>query len=136
MELCLYRCKTCGKVIVVMDNEAQTDTICCGEPMEKIKPFTSDLGLEKHLPEVCIKRGIAHVKVGSILHPSEDNHHIKIIALSFSDGFYVKYLSAEDKPEIEVPLGKCSVLKSVYCYCNVHGWWKRSMEPEKECKTK
>lgn len=137
MGLCLYRCNTCGKVIVVMENKMDTDTICCGSPMEKIAPQTEGEEIDEHLPCVNVTHGIAHVRVGKVLHPLEEDNHIKIIALSFSDGFYVKYLSACEKPELEVPVGKGRILKSVYSYCNKHGWWKYTLchdENLKKCK--
>jgi len=119
-----------------MDNEAETETICCNKPMEEVKVFTSDIGEEKHVPVVKIKGDKAFIQIGSKLHPSEINHHIKIIALSFSDGFFVKYLTSYDKPLIKVPIGKGKTLCAAYCYCNVHGWWKLSLDVEANKKKK
>ena len=132
----LLKCSVCGKVVLVMDNENNTDTICCGKPMEEVQIKEKDEGTEKHTPYVKIKNGCAFVKIGSIIHPSEENHYIKAIALCFEDGFYVKQLSSKDVPEIVIPIGCHKNLKAAYCYCNIHGGWKCAKDCFIECRKK
>lgn len=120
----------------MMENEAETMTICCNKDMELIKPYVTGMEMNEHIPEVVIKRNTAYVKVGRVLHPSESEHQIKIIALSFSDGLFVKYLSEDEKPILKVPFQKGSVLQAVYSYCNVHGCWMWTPRLEKPLKKK
>ena len=96
---------------------------CCGLGMEELIPNTVDASGEKHIPVVEVKDGIVKVHVGSIDHPMVEEHWIEWIYLETDQGSQVKYLKANEAPEVEFVLGKEKPLV-VYAYCNLHGLWK------------
>ena len=122
-----YRCAVCGK-IVAMVKDGVPDTVCCGEPMEKLVPNTSDGAGEKHVPVAEIENDIVAVKVGGVEHPMLEAHHIEWIALETSLGNQRKMLKPLEKPEAKFALLPGEKVKAVYEYCNLHGLWKLDME--------
>jgi superoxide reductase len=90
--------------------------------MELLGEKTKDLGLEKHVPIIEIKKDKIIIKVGSIPHPMEDKHYIEWIELLADNKSYKKFLKPKDKPEAEF----CIAAKKLTAreYCNIHGLWK------------
>lgn len=97
--------------------------VCCGEPMEELRPNTVDAATEKHLPEVGVNSRLVHAKIGSVPHPMTEEHHIEFIYLQTENGGQMRRLQVgaeaqsmfavlEDKPV------------AVFSYCNLHGLWK------------
>jgi len=121
-----YKCRHCGNVIQkVVDS--MVPVVCCGEKLEELIPNTVDASGEKHIPVVEVKDGIVKVHVGSIDHPMVEEHWIEWIYLETDQGSQVKYLKANEAPEVEFVLGKEKPLV-VYAYCNLHGLWKTDIK--------
>jgi superoxide reductase len=118
-----FKCETCGKIIVVV-NESAVPTMCCGKPMKELVPDEVDAALEKHVPVVVVEGDILKVSVGSVTHPMLDEHFINFIAVETDKGFQIKYLKPGEAPEASFALTSGEKAVSVYEYCNLHGLWK------------
>jgi superoxide reductase len=118
-----HKCAICGK-IVAMVKDGVPDTICCGKPMQKLIPNTSDGAGEKHVPSAQAKDEVLSVKVGAVEHPMTEAHHIEWIAIETTVGNQRKVLDPLGKPETMFALLPGEKVKSVYEYCNLHGLWK------------
>ena len=117
----VYKCNVCKNMVELV--HASTGTlVCCGQPMELLKEKTKDVGLEKHVPVIEIKKDKIFVKVGSIEHPMEEKHYIEWIELMADGASFRQYLKPGDKPLAEF----CTNAKKITAreYCNVHGLWK------------
>ena len=122
-----YKCEICGK-IVAMVKEGVPDTICCGKPMARLVPNTSDGAGEKHVPAAEVKGSVLSVKIGAVEHPMTEAHHIEWVAVETSLGNQRKMLNPLGKPEASFALLPGEKVKSVYEYCNLHGLWKLNFE--------
>ena len=121
-----YKCAVCGKIIAMV-KPGVPDTICCGQPMAKLIPNTSDGAGEKHVPVAEVKDGVLRVKVGAVEHPMLDAHHIEWIAVETAEGNHRKILDPLGKPEAVFALLPGDTVKVVYEYCNLHGLWKTEL---------
>lgn len=115
-----YRCSICGNLVALVKNGGGT-LVCCGQNMVKLEANSVDASQEKHVPVVTEEDGKLLVTVGSVLHPSLEEHYIEWIALANEDGVKITYL----KPGME-PKATFEPVSSgtVYEYCNLHGLWK------------
>ena len=118
-----YKCSICGK-IVAMVKEGVPDTVCCGKPMARLIPNTSDGAGEKHVPVAEVEGDMVTVKVGAVEHPMLEAHHIEWIALETTSGNQRKMLKPLEKPEAKFALLPGEKVKAVYEYCNLHGLWR------------
>ena len=116
-----YKCPHCGNVIQkVVDKNVPV--VCCGQKMMELYPGTVEASLEKHVPVVTrIDDKTIHVKVGSLAHPMQEEHHIAFIYVETENGGI--RVDLKDKPEAVVYIGD-EKLVAVYEYCNLHGLWK------------
>ncbi len=116
-----FRCKHCGNFIGLINN-AGVPMICCGEEMEEVVPNTVEASQEKHIPFITFDGSIMNVQIGSVLHPSTEEHYIDFIyvqtehggqrkSIKPGDASVAEFLFIDDKP-IEV-----------FAYCNIHGLW-------------
>jgi len=118
----VYRCSVCGNIVQVIHASGGT-LVCCGKPMELLKPKNADVGLEKHMPVVEKSGNGILVKVGSIPHPMEEKHHIEWVEVLLKDGrSYRKFLKPGEKPEASFPVAADDVAEARE-YCNIHGFW-------------
>ncbi|MBQ3670522.1 MAG: desulfoferrodoxin [Treponema sp.] len=117
-----YRCKKCGKIILILNSGAPA-TVCCGEEMYALKANTTDGAAEKHVPVIEHNGDRVKVKVGSAAHPMEADHYIQWILLETSKGVQQKVLKPGDAPEAVFALSD-KTLVAAYEYCNKHGLWK------------
>ncbi|MBR2152153.1 MAG: desulfoferrodoxin [Clostridia bacterium] len=117
-----YICKHCGNIIGKI-KDAGVPMMCCGEVMPLISPNTVDASQEKHLPVASIDGNIISVEVGSVIHPSTEEHYIEWIYVQTEKGGQRKAI----KPG-EIPAAKFAIIDdkplAVYAYCNLHGLWK------------
>ncbi len=116
-ELNLKKCRNCGKVVNVM-NDNDKKIICCNEAMLDIKSNVEECSIEKHLPNYKITDDKILVEVNHVM---EDEHHISFISLVKNDLEITKFLHNELKAMVEFPYLKGATL---YAYCNKHGLWK------------
>lgn len=117
-----YICKHCGN-IVGMIHSSGAPIICCGEPMQELKPNTTDAAQEKHVPVVTVKGNKVEVKVGAVAHPMVEDHWIQWIYIETENGGQRKILNPGDKPEAVFALENDKIT-AAYAYCNKHGLWK------------
>ena len=119
----IYKCNICGNIVEVL-HVGMGKLVCCGQPMELLEEKTEDVGLEKHVPVIEKTESGIKVKVGSVLHPMEEKHHIEWIEVIADGRVYRKFLKPDDKSEAEFEI-KSEKVKARE-YCNIHGLWKSS----------
>ena len=88
----------------------------------QIKPNTTDVAQEKHVPQIEQHGDHVTVKVGSIEHPMLPEHYIEWIILETRTGSQRKDLKPGDKPEADFAVTEPVI--AAYEYCNLHGLWK------------
>ena len=89
---------------------------------EELTANTTDGAHEKHVPVIEQSGNAVTVKVGSVEHPSLPAHYIEWILLETEQGFQIRYLKPEMKPEATFLTNE--KVKAAYEYCNLHGLWK------------
>lgn len=123
MNLEFLKCPRCGQIVLTIVNKP-CDVHCCGVPLEKIVPGTSDGAAEKHVPVWTREGNTVTVKVGEVAHPMLEAHYIQFIALETKEGAEFKTLSPGEAPEAVFTLSEGDEVLAVYEYCNLHGFWK------------
>lgn len=123
MDIKLYYCKHCGKVITMV-NETITPTICCGDEMQLLEPGMTDGMVEKHVPVVSVHFKKVTVRVGEQNHPMKPEHYIQWVLLQTDRGFSLKELNPGDEPKVVFSLRDDESIVGVYSYCNIHKLWK------------
>ena len=118
-------CRHCGN-LVEMVHDSQVPVICCGEPMEELRPNTVDASGEKHVPAVTVEGNKVSVKIGAVTHPMLPEHFIQWIALETEKGVQRKALLPGQAPEAEFLLEDDRAV-AAYDYCNLHGLWKKEI---------
>ena len=126
MKLEFYRCKKCGQIVKKLVDKG-TPLSCCGEEMEKLIPNTTEAAVEKHIPVVSVKEGVATVCVGSVAHPMLDVHYIEFIILATNQGAYKMTLKPGDAPCAVFKLREGEKVEACYAYCNLHGLWYKEV---------
>lgn len=120
MELKIYRCKECGKTLLV-------NGCLKSEKWEELVAGSTDAAVEKHVPVVEKKCKTVKVDVGSVAHPMTAEHLIEWIALETEKGYQVVYLSANEAPVASFKIADGDSAKKVYAYCNLHGLWAKEI---------
>ncbi|MGC9516726.1 MAG: desulfoferrodoxin [Methanomicrobiales archaeon] len=118
----VYRCKVCENIVEVV-HAGEGDLICCNQPMDLLKERNEDTGAEKHVPIIEKTGSEVKIKVGSVPHPMEEEHHIEWIEIMVDGAVYKKYLQAGDKPEAVFNVDSKSENIVARDYCNIHGLW-------------
>lgn len=121
----IYRCDVC-KIIANVEEKGFGELVCCGKPMTKLVEMNeSNEGTEKHVPVIEIDGNNVSVKVGSVLHPMEEDHYIEFVEI-LQNGLVVvkKQFKPGDEPVAKFVLDDTSDLK-VREVCNKHGLWVR-----------
>ena len=78
----------------------------------------------KHQPIVSKEGQIVKVKIGNIMHPMTEEHHISMIFLKTKQGGQYKLLPYTSTPIVSFELTEDDEPLEVYGYCNLHGLWK------------
>ncbi len=117
----VYKCIMCGNIVEVLHGGVG-ELVCCGKPMENLVAKTADEGKEKHVPVIEKIDGGVKVKVGSIAHPMEDDHHIEWIEILADGKSYRQFLNPGDGPEAEFAVEAVQITAREHC--NKHGMWK------------
>ena len=123
MSFKIYRCETCGKMVLVM-KESGAPIVCCGNVMKELVAGTNEGSVEKHLPVYSVENNVVNVRVGSVDHPMIKEHYIEWIAIVTGNGYQIKYLNPGDKPFASFMISSGDEVKEVYAYCNLHDLWK------------
>ncbi|MBQ3256947.1 MAG: desulfoferrodoxin [Oscillospiraceae bacterium] len=118
-----YGCRDCGNIITYQ-REAQLSVHCCGNAMVEMDPNTEDASLEKHKPVIEYKGKNVMVRVGELMHPMENDHHIQWVILETGRGYYKRHLQPGGDPVARFTLQDDEDVRAAYEYCNLHGLWK------------
>lgn len=118
----IYRCNICGNITEVL-HIGVGKMECCGNPMKLLTEKTEDMGAEKHVPVIEETGEGVKVKVGSIPHPMEENHHIEWVEVVTDDRIYRKVLNPGDTPQAEFELNPDDIIE-LREYCSIHSLWK------------
>lgn len=108
-----FKCSKCGSIVYAVVGTTNGLT-CCGVPMKKMNPNSTDAANEKHVPHIEGNK----ISVGSVIHPMTPEHHISFIAINNKDSMYFKFLNPNEAPVINYNLKGDEI---VYEYCNLHG---------------
>jgi len=119
----IYKCEICENIVQVL-HEGVGELVCCGKPMNLLEENTTDAATEKHVPIIEKNEQGVTIKVGSVAHPMDEDHHIEWIGITTEKGFSIKFLKPGEKPELSFPI-KTKIL-TARAYCNLHGLWKSS----------
>ncbi len=120
-----YLCEHCKNLIGMVDNMG-VPVECCGEAMTELVPNTVDAASEKHLPAVTVDGDTVKVDVGSVMHPSDDNHYIDFIYIETENGGQRKKVGPGKSPSVSFKLVDDKA-KAVFSYCNLHGLWMNEL---------
>ena len=120
-EVKFYICKHCGNIVGLI-HDSGVPLVCCGEKMSELVPNTTEGATEKHLPVVEMDGNVVKVSVGSVEHPSTEEHYIAWVYLETAHGGQRKAIKPGDKPEVSFALQDDELI-AVYAYCNLHGLW-------------
>ena len=122
-----FICKECGELVGIIENE-EAKLSCGKNPMVELKPNTVDAAKEKHVPVATVFGNTVTVKIGSVLHPMEKEHHIDWVYLQVNNGGQRKNI--KDNKEAAVVFELCEGEKAVkvFAYCNKHGLWSSDVK--------
>jgi len=122
----IYKCDICGNIVEIV-HDGRGTLVCCGQPMTKMVPKTTEAGTEKHLPVVEPDGQGVLIKIGSVPHPMEEAHYIEWVEVFRKDGKVIRIpLKPGDKPEVHFGHPIEDILE-VRAYCNVHGLWSKKL---------
>ena len=119
-----YKCNICGNLVQVLANGGG-ELVCCGEPMEKLESKNNEQAvMEKHIPVFIEKDNQYEIRIGEVLHPMLEDHHIMFIQAVSEDknNIQLKILHAGDEPKMR--LNEKPEKVTAYEYCNIHGLWE------------
>lgn len=133
MKTKLYRCSTCGLVVMSL-GELDERLSCCGSKMVDVNPNVSELE-DIHLPMWKVKGCKVFVQIGANPHPMDEDHYIEWIALRTNKRFELRMLKPKDKVRALFFLGRGEKVEEVYAFCNIHALW-RSSSPVEPCPCK
>lgn len=121
----MYHCKICGNLVQVI-LEGAGELVCCGQPMELVKPnITEEVKTEYHIPVYKMtENNQTIIQVGKEPHPMTEEHHISFIERVSKDNKHVclQYLEANEEPKMLLDK-KCDEEKAL-AFCNLHGLWE------------
>lgn len=122
MEVKLYRCETCGNIIIKLV-DSSVPVVCCGSKMTELVPGSVDASLEKHVPVIRKDDGFISVLVGSTAHPMTEEHYISHVILETTAGIQIAELHPGDEPRAVFAVLDGVEILGAYAYCNLHGFW-------------
>ena len=121
-----YKCEICSNIIeLILDGNGRID--CCNQEMDKLTANTVDAAQEKHVPEVTVSGDKINIKIGSVIHPMIEEHHINFICLQTDKSFYRRALSVGEQPIANFNLSDNEKPIAAFEYCNLHGLWKKEL---------
>lgn len=119
----IYKSRKTG-IIISPIGEGTGNLSLDGEDLQELKEFSPELeGKEKHVPIIKIENNKVTVKVGSVEHPMEEDHYIKMIQLLQNNRvIFEKRLYPGEKPMAVFQVDDTSNLRARE-FCNLHGLW-------------
>jgi len=117
----IYKCSVCANEVEVIGVGSGT-LVCCGVPMDQLVENTTDAAQEKHVPVIEKVAGGVRVKIGSVLHPMQDDHYIQWIQVIAGGKSFRQRLSPGEEPSSFFPVDAPDVVAREMC--NLHGLWK------------
>lgn len=120
-----YICKHCGNLVELIHAGGGV-LVCCGDPMEELKPNTVDASQEKHVPVITVNGETVKVAIGAVAHPMTEEHYIQWIFLQTEHGGQHYILKPGDAPEATFCLNGDKAV-AAFAYCNLHGLWKKEL---------
>lgn len=119
-----YYCEICRNFTEANDEKSATLS-CCGQKMHKCEiNCKDDEFADKHVPVYRRDGDMFCIKIGEVLHPSSNEHHINFIELITDKGTYKRKFEPLDKPECCFMISFDEKPKEIIAYCNIHGLWK------------
>ena len=119
----IYKCALCGQIIEVVEPGAG-ELVCCGKPMQLLKPNTEDASQEKHVPVIRQEGNCTVVRIGSEPHPMAAAHFIGWAELLLPCGKTIRAeLLPGDAPEVRFPV-PFDERTQARIWCNIHGLWQ------------
>lgn len=122
-----FVCKHCGNVMELLF-DSSVPVVCCGEPMVRMQPGTSDGAAEKHVPVYTMQGDAVHVQVGEVPHPMLPEHYIGWVWLVTQQGGQRKWLHPGDEPKADFTLAPGDKPLAIFEWCNIHGLWKADVK--------
>lgn len=122
-----FKCRHCGNFVGMLFSSGAAMT-CCGEVMAEVIPNTVDAAQEKHVPVIEVNGREVTVKVGSVMHPSLEEHHITWIYLQTCNGGQRKCVRIGEEPVAKFMLVDGDSATAAFEYCNLHGLWKAEVK--------
>ena len=121
----ILKCSVCGLTVETFGGEVPSTPVCCGKPMEEMKPKKEEEGKEKHIPFAeRTSDGHLLVKVGEKAeHPMTEAHHIVWIQYCCDGRSGRIWLDPSDKPCATFSIKPEKGMKLME-YCNIHGLWE------------
>ncbi len=117
----IYKCRVCSNVVEIV-HEGEGELVCCNEPMLHLTENTDDSAAkEKHVP---VFDG-TNIKVGEVIHPMTEEHHIEFIEAMSPDRKYIirKFLEHNEEPVMDTSYNYCKDAFIMREWCNLHGVW-------------
>ena len=74
----IFKCSICGNIVELIE-EGKGTLVCCGKPMDLLEPNTVDAAHEKHVPIINYSNERLEIRVGEVIHPYTEEHHIDFI---------------------------------------------------------
>ncbi len=121
-KLQVYKCGVCGNIVEVLHVGGGV-LVCCGQPMKLQEENTVDASQEKHVPVIAKTPEGIEVTIGSVIHPSTEEHHIEWIQIIAGDKAYRQFLSPGQVPKAVFAVEADDVTAREYC--NLHGLWSK-----------
>lgn len=118
----MYRCEICGNLVQVIV-AGGGELYCCGAPMKLVSANNGAESLfEKHIPVFTrhSDNGL-EIKVGQVLHPMNDDHHIMFIETISEDKDHVKLEYLHPGHEAKIMLKEKLGRTLARAFCNLHG---------------
>lgn len=118
------KCADCDTLVEALSGQCCDELMCCGKPMEILKP-NQLIGLEeKHLPVVKIGEGVITACIGRVLHPMSREHSILWVELKGKNISRRIELKKGEDPIATFNVDASDGPFAIYSYCNLHGLWK------------
>ena len=127
MNIKFLKCRTCNKLVEVIQ-DSDSKLICCNNEMIELIPGTIDASKEKHVPIYKLEQNAIEISLGEIEHPMQEEHYISFVEISSNHGIKRSNLKINQSPIVKFSLLDYEQVDSIYAYCNLHGLWKKDVK--------